>query len=171
MATLTATGFTVSEQKVQRGPGVEYLGYRFGPEMVQPVGLVIQPHVKTLWDVQKLVGALQWVWGALVIPPQLMKPFYDQLKGSDPKEPQDLTHEMAMSWQETLQSCMENSLARWDPAQALEAAVCRCEAGTAAVLGHSLNTKPQPLWWMFSVQPMCAYASWLEILAMLLRKT
>ena len=51
------------------------------------MGLVIQPHVKMLWDVQKLVGALQWVWGALVIPPQLMKPFYDQLKGSDPKEP------------------------------------------------------------------------------------
>ena len=68
MATLTAAGFTISEQKIQRGLGVKYLGYRFGPEVVQPVGLVIQPHVKMLWDVQKLVGALQWVRGALGIP-------------------------------------------------------------------------------------------------------
>ena len=66
---------------------------------------------------------------------------------------------------------MEQSLARWDPTEALEAAVCRCEAGAAAVLGHSLDAKPQPLWWLFSVPPMRAYSSWLEILAILLRKT
>lgn len=171
MSTLTAAGFTISEQKIQRGLGVEYLGYRFGPETVQPVGLIIQLHVKTLWDVQKLVGALQWVRGALGIPPRLMKPFYDQLKGSDLKEPRDLTHEMATAWQEILQNCMEHLLTRWDPTEALEAAVCRCEAGAAAVLGHSLDAKPQPLWWLFSVQPMRAYASWIEILVMLLRKT
>ena len=76
-----------------------------------------------------------------------------------------------MAWQEILQSCMEHMLAQWGPTQALEAAVCRCEAGAAAVLGHSLNAKPQPLWSLFSVQPMHAYASWLEVLAMLLRKT
>ena len=76
-----------------------------------------------------------------------------------------------MAWQEILQNCMEHLLTRWDPTEALEAAVCRCEAGAAAVLGHSLNAKPQPLWSLFSVQPMHAYASWLEVLAMLLRKT
>ena len=43
---------------------------------------------------------------------------------------------------------MEQSLAQWDPTEALEAAVCRCEAGAAAVLGHSLDAKPQPLWWL-----------------------
>ena len=100
-----------------------------------------------------------------------MKPFYDQLKGSDPKEPRDLTPEMATAWQEILQNCMEQLLTRWDPTEVLEAAVCRCEAGAAAVLGHSLDAKPQPLWWLFSVQPTHAYSSWLEILAMLLRKT
>jgi len=69
MSTLTAVGFIISEQKIQRGPGVKYLGYKFGPETVQPTGLAIQPRIKTLWDVQKLVGALQWVRAALGIPP------------------------------------------------------------------------------------------------------
>jgi len=34
MSTLTAVGFIISEQKIQRGPGVKYLGYKFGPETV-----------------------------------------------------------------------------------------------------------------------------------------
>ena len=69
MSTLTAVGFIISEQKIQRGLGVEYLGYKFSPETVRPMGLAIQPRIKTLWDVQKLVGALQWVRAALGIPP------------------------------------------------------------------------------------------------------
>ncbi|NXO03874.1 PO113 protein, partial [Rhinopomastus cyanomelas] len=62
------------------------LGYRFGSATVVPQRLDIKPCINTLWDVQKLVGAIQWVRSALGIPPRLMKPLYDQLKGSDPKE-------------------------------------------------------------------------------------
>lgn len=66
---------------------------------------------------------------------------------------------------------MEKLLKRWDPAQALEIAVCRCEAGAAAMLDHSLDAKPQLLWWLFSLQPTRAYTSWTEILAVLLRRS
>ncbi|XP_021257629.1 uncharacterized protein LOC110401160 [Numida meleagris] len=171
IATLTTTRFRVSEQKIQRGPGVEYLGYKYGPDLVRPAGLNIQLKVSTLWDVQKLVGAIQWVRGALGIPPRLMKPFYDQLKGSNPKEPREFTPEMAAAWEEIMCTCLESSLSRFDSARNLELAVCRYEAGAAAVLGHSLSAKPQPLWWLFSTQLTRAYTSWLEILAMLLRKS
>lgn len=40
ITTLTAAGFTVSEHKVQRGPGVEYLGYKFGPEWCNLMALI-----------------------------------------------------------------------------------------------------------------------------------
>lgn len=151
--TLTTARFVISEQKLQRGPGVEYLGYKFRPEMVRPTGLDIRPHITTLWDVQKLVGAIQWVRGALGIASRLMKPFYDQLKEVDPREPRELTHDMAAAWHEILQCCMGQSLARWDPNLDLEVAATRCEAGTTAILGHTLDAKPRPLWWLFSVQP------------------
>lgn len=102
---------------------------------------------------QKLVGAIQWVRGALGIASLLMKPFYDQLKEVDPREPRELTHDMAAAWHEILQCCMVQSLARWDPNLDLEVAATRCEAGTTAILGHTLDAKPRPLWWLFSVQP------------------
>lgn len=66
---LTTAGFVISQEKVQKGPGIEFLGYRFGSTTVVPEGLDIKPHVRTLWDVQKLVGAIQWVRNALGIPP------------------------------------------------------------------------------------------------------
>lgn len=168
---LTTAGFVISQEKVQKGPGIEFLGYRFGSTTVVPEGLDIKPHVRTLWDVQKLVGAIQWVRNALGIPPRLMKPFYDQLKGSDPREERTWTPEMDSAWQEILQACSSNSLARWNPDQPLEGAVVRCQDGAAAVLGHALSSQPRPLWWLFSVQPVKAFTSWLEQLISLLRRT
>ncbi|XP_072198661.1 uncharacterized protein [Excalfactoria chinensis] len=107
---------------MQEGIKAECLEYKFSPEMMQLVGFDIQPCVKKLWNMQKLVGALQWVRGALGIPARLMKPLYGQLKGSDPKEPQNPSSKMAAAWQKILQSCMEGSLAQWDTARGLEMA-------------------------------------------------
>ena len=167
---LTSAGFTISAEKIQRGSGVQFLGYRLGDKTVHPVGVDIKPRIRTLWDVQKLVGALQWIRGALGIPPRLMQPFYEQLKGSDPNEARSITPEMAEAWKEITESCCQSALSRYDPGRELEVAACKCESGAAAVIGHDLGAKPQPLWWHFSVQPTRAYSSWLEILARLLRK-
>uniref|UniRef100_A0A8C2U3S0 Uncharacterized protein n=1 Tax=Coturnix japonica TaxID=93934 RepID=A0A8C2U3S0_COTJA len=167
---LTTAGFTISQEKIQKGPGIEFLGYRFGPTMVAPQGLDIKPHIRTLWDVQKLVGAIQWVRNALGIPPRIMKPFYDQLKGSDPREERAWTQEMDSAWQEILQACSSNALARWSPDQPLEGAVTKCQDGAVGILGHTLGSRPRPLWWLFSVQPARAFTSWLEQLSSLLQK-
>lgn len=167
---LSAAGFTISLEKIQQGPGVEFLGYRLGPTTAVPEGLQVTPTITTLWDVQKLVGALQWVRNALGIPPRLMAPFYGQLKGKEPREPRQWTPEMAIAWKEILEAAMTKALARWDPALPLEGAVARCQQGAAAVLGHNLGARPQPLCWQFSAQPTRAFLPWLELLACLLRK-
>lgn len=104
------------------------------------------------------------------IPPRLMKPFYEGLKGSNPKEERLWTPEMDAAWKEILQTCTSNVLARWKPDLPLEGAVTRCEEGTAVILGHALSSKPRPLWWVFSIQPVRAFTPWLEQLALMLRK-
>lgn len=134
------------------------------------MGFDIRPNVSTLCDVQKLVGAVQWVRGTLGIPARLMKPFYDQLKGTDPNEPCTLTPEMASAWREILLSCMDAELTHFNPIWTLEVAMTCNEVGAAAVMGHALGARPEPLWWLFSVQPTQAFTSWLEVLATLLRK-
>ena len=168
--TLISAGFVISQEKIQREPGIEFLGYKFGSSTVIPEGLEIKPQITNLWDVQKLVGALQWVRNAIGIPPRLMKPFYDQLKGSVPQEERHWNPEMESAWQEILSACSTNALARWEPDRPLEAAVTRCQHGSAAVIGHALNSRPRPLSWLFSAQPVRAFTTWLEQLSYLLRK-
>ncbi|XP_072197950.1 uncharacterized protein [Excalfactoria chinensis] len=90
--------------------GAECLGYKFSPEIMQLVGLDIQPHVKTLWDVQNMVGTLQWVRSALGMPSGLRKPLYSQLKGSNAEELKNRSNERPAVWQKIVQSCMEGSL-------------------------------------------------------------
>lgn len=167
---LSSAGFVITAEKIQQGPGIEFLGYRLGPTTIVPQGLHIMPTIATLWDVQKLVGTLQWVRNALGIPPRLMKPFYDQLKGRDPKEPRSWTPEMDSAWQEILRTATDNNLARWDSALPLEGAVTCCQQGAAVVIGHTLGAKPRPLCWQFSAQPARAFLPWLDLLACLLQK-
>ncbi|NXI33910.1 POK19 protein, partial [Sterrhoptilus dennistouni] len=43
--------------------------------------------IKTLHDIQQLVGSLQWLRNTILIPPEIMSPLYDLLKGKHPWEP------------------------------------------------------------------------------------
>lgn len=77
---------------------------------------------------------------------------------------------MNSAWQEILTVCSTNALARWNPDQPLEGAVTRCQQGSAAVIGHTLSSRPRPLCWLFSAQPVRSFSPWLEQLSSLLRK-
>lgn len=170
ISTLERAGFTISPDKIQREPGVQYLGYKLGSTYVAPVGLVAEPRIATLWDVQKLVGSLQWLRPALGIPPRLMGPFYEQLRGSDPNEAREWNLDMKMAWREIVQLSTTAALERWDPALPLEGAVARCEQGAIGVLGQGLSTHPRPCLWLFSTQPTKAFTAWLEVLTLLITK-
>ncbi|NXJ37796.1 PO113 protein, partial [Ciconia maguari] len=65
---------------------VKYLGYQVEPDKVRVLPVKLNRQVQTLHDVQKLVGALQWVRSVVGIGPKLMQPFYDLLKGDSPWE-------------------------------------------------------------------------------------
>ncbi|NWH83645.1 POK19 protein, partial [Aegithalos caudatus] len=54
---------------------------------VSPPTIKIRCDVKTLRDIQQLVGSLQWLRNTILIPPEIMSPLYDLLKGKHPWEP------------------------------------------------------------------------------------
>ncbi|NXS84660.1 POK19 protein, partial [Erpornis zantholeuca] len=54
---------------------------------VSPPKIKIRRDVRTLHDVQQLVGSLQWLRNVALIPPEIMSPLYDLLKGKHPWEP------------------------------------------------------------------------------------
>ncbi|KFO85566.1 Putative Pol polyprotein, partial [Buceros rhinoceros silvestris] len=69
----------ISEATIQKGPSVKYLGTILSPTSVKPQLLSIDPQVSTLNDLQRPVGALQWVRQFIPVPEDWMVPFYQLL--------------------------------------------------------------------------------------------
>ncbi|NXR62765.1 PO113 protein, partial [Rhadina sibilatrix] len=65
---------------------VTLLGVQITNSYVTPPQIEIRRDVKTLHDMQQLVGSLQWLHNIVLIPPKVMSPLYNLLKGKHPWE-------------------------------------------------------------------------------------
>ncbi|NXN31680.1 PO113 protein, partial [Nycticryphes semicollaris] len=65
---------------------VSFLGVGITSSYVTPPLIKIRRDIKTLHDMQQLVGSLQWLRNIVLIPPEIMNPLYDLLKGKHPWE-------------------------------------------------------------------------------------
>ncbi|NXC23411.1 PO113 protein, partial [Corythaeola cristata] len=66
---------------------VTFLGVGITNSYVTPPKVKVHRDIKTLHDMQRLVGSLQWLRNIILIPPEVMDPLYDLLKGKHPWEP------------------------------------------------------------------------------------
>ncbi|NXO78061.1 PO113 protein, partial [Sitta europaea] len=66
---------------------VTFLGVKIDSSHVSPPVIKIRRDVETLHDIQQPVGSLQWLRNTVLIPPEVMSPLYDLLKGKHPWEP------------------------------------------------------------------------------------
>ncbi|NXL40279.1 PO113 protein, partial [Glaucidium brasilianum] len=66
---------------------ITFPGVKIDSSYVSPPAIKIQRDIKTLHDVQQLVGSLQWLRNTTLILPEVMSPLYDLLKGKHPWEP------------------------------------------------------------------------------------
>ncbi|NWT53340.1 PO113 protein, partial [Erythrocercus mccallii] len=65
---------------------ITFLGTKITNSYVSPPVIKIHRDIKTLHDAQQLVGSLQWLSNVVLIPPEIMSPLYDLLKGKHPWE-------------------------------------------------------------------------------------
>ncbi|NXL69076.1 POK8 protein, partial [Chordeiles acutipennis] len=65
---------------------IAYLGTRITPTAVVPQPVKLNLEIKTLHDVQKLVGAIQWLQNIIGIPPDWMISLFELLKEKAPWE-------------------------------------------------------------------------------------
>ncbi|KAF1471104.1 hypothetical protein FQV18_0003536, partial [Eudyptula minor novaehollandiae] len=68
---------------------VTFLGVGITSSYITPPRIKIHRNINTLHDMQQLVrtvGSLQWLRNIVLIPPEIMAPLYDLLKGKNPWE-------------------------------------------------------------------------------------
>ncbi|NXR70780.1 PO113 protein, partial [Rhadina sibilatrix] len=65
---------------------VTFLGVKIDSSSMTPPKIKICCDINTLHDAQQLVGSLQWLRNIVLIPPEVMSPLHDLLKGKHPWE-------------------------------------------------------------------------------------
>ncbi|TRZ12386.1 hypothetical protein HGM15179_014713 [Zosterops borbonicus] len=118
--TLRASRFKIPSAKIKKGPCMTFLGVQITNSYVTLLQIKIRRDIKTLHDMQQLVGSLQWIQNIILIPPEIMSLLYDLLKGKHPWEQKALTPEASSSLNFIEQQMSSSTLARWNPAVPLD---------------------------------------------------
>ncbi|KAL9833664.1 carbonic anhydrase-related protein 10 isoform 1-T3 [Geothlypis trichas] len=94
ISALIVAGFELQEKKIHKMPPWKYLGLEIGNRTIVPQKLEINPRIKTLVDVHKLCGSLNWVRPWLGLTNEDLAPLFNLLKGGeDPGAPRSITPE------------------------------------------------------------------------------
>ncbi|KAF1666201.1 hypothetical protein FQA23_0010828, partial [Aptenodytes patagonicus] len=91
---LKTYGLQIAPEKVQVQVPWKYLGWKILEHTIQPKPITLQSNIKTLNDLQKLVGTINWVRPLLGIDNDMLTPLFKLLKGNpELTSPRELTTE------------------------------------------------------------------------------
>nr|XP_013808265.1 PREDICTED: endogenous retrovirus group K member 11 Pol protein-like [Apteryx mantelli mantelli] len=167
---LAAASLAINEAKVQKGPGIKFLGAEIGHSQIKPLPITLNPDVRTLHDAQALVGSLQWLQNMVPITPSQMQPLYEMLKGRNPWEEKRLTAEAKETLKNISEMLSHPSVQRWDPADKITLYPVLNRQGGMAVLGQGQPERMRVIWWVTPTRPAGAFVPHSSLLARMITK-
>lgn len=97
----------VAPEKVQVEAPWKYLGYKILEQTIQPQKIQIKTEIRTLNDVQQLLGNINWIRPLVGLSNQMLEPLFDLLKGdSDLNAPRRLTKRAEEALKQ-VENCLE----------------------------------------------------------------
>ncbi|KAF4793759.1 endogenous retrovirus group K member 113 Pol protein-like protein [Turdus rufiventris] len=148
----------------KKGPCVTFLGVEISSSYITP------PQIKTLHDMQQLEGSLQWLRNIVLIPPEVMDPLNDLLKGKNPWEQKTLTPETISSLNFIKHQMSVSTLTRWDSSTPVDLYVHFMKKGGVGALAQRPPDKAQPIEWVVLGKPSSAFSPGVECLSNLIMK-
>ncbi|RMC21297.1 hypothetical protein DUI87_02158 [Hirundo rustica rustica] len=119
---------------------------------------------------QQLVGSLQWLRNIVLIPPEVMDPLNDLLKGKNSWEQKTLTPEATRSLDFIEQQMSRSTLTRWDACASIDLYVHFTKKGGVRALAQGPPDKAQPILWVVLGKPSRAFSPGVECLGNLIMK-
>ncbi|KAF1660033.1 Endogenous retrovirus group K member 18 Pol protein, partial [Aptenodytes patagonicus] len=83
---LAEKGLVVAPEKIQQSAPWKYLGWTIETSKIRPQKLTLKTLLKTLTDIQTLLGDIQWVRNCAGITSEDIRPLTELLRGSHPAE-------------------------------------------------------------------------------------
>ncbi|KAF4792223.1 Gag-Pro-Pol polyprotein [Turdus rufiventris] len=168
---LKINGFEIASTKIKKGPCITFLGVGISSSHITPPQIKIHQDIKTLHDVQQLVRSLQWLRNIILIPPEVMDPLKDLLKGTNPWEQKTLTPEAISSLNFIEHQMSVSMLTRWDSSTPVDLYVHFTKrGGGVGALAQGPPDKAQPIQWEVLGKPSCAFSPGVECLSSLIMK-
>ncbi|KAF4803720.1 endogenous retrovirus group K member 113 Pol protein-like protein [Turdus rufiventris] len=167
---LKINGFEIASAKIKKGPWITFLGVGISSSYITPLQIKIRRDIKTLHDMQQLVGSLQWLRNIVLIPPEVMDSLNDLLKGKNPWEQKTLTPEVINSLNFIEHQMSVITLTRWDSSTPVNLYVHFTKKGGVGALVQGPPDKAQPIQWVVLGKPSRAFSLGIECLSSLIMK-
>ncbi|RMB97045.1 hypothetical protein DUI87_26492 [Hirundo rustica rustica] len=168
--TLKTNGFEIATAKIKKGQCVTFLGVGISSSYITPPQIKIHQDIKTLHDMQQLVGSLQWLRNIVLIPRKVTDPLNDLWKGKNSWEQKTLTPEATRSLDFIKQQMSVSTLTRWDAGAPIYLYVHLTKKRGVGALAQGPPDKAQPILWVVLGKPSRAFSPGIECLGSLIMK-
>lgn len=81
LSNLNHYGLQIAPEKVQKQAPWKYLGWKILKQTIEPQSVLLKTNIKTLNDLQKVLGTINWVCPLLGLNNELLAPLFELLKG------------------------------------------------------------------------------------------
>lgn len=167
-------GLVIAQEKIQTSAPWTYLGWKISESQVRPQKLQITTSLRTLNDVQRLMGDLQWLRPVVGIPNTDLEILRPLLKGTDPAAPVSLSKTQLEILQKIAVQVTDRWVDRRDPDLPVDLTILNSPSQLVGALTQCKKKKGERvriLEWLFTrLQPRKSIEQKLENLAELVRK-
>lgn len=173
---LEKRGLIIAQEKVQKKAPWIYLGWKITESQIHPQKLQVTTEIKTLNDIQKLMGDLQWLRSVVGITNGQLEVLRPLLKGTDPTTPVTLSSEQRSMLQQLSDQVVSRFCFRRDPDYPIDFSIFQTADHLIGALTQCKNKKGEQeevtvLEWVFPrLQPRKSIQPKIEILAELIKK-
>lgn len=82
LASLAAYGLEIAPEKIQQEAPWKYLGWKILEHTIEPQTVALHTDIRTLNDLRKLLGSINWVRTLLGVDNNMLTPLFEFLKGN-----------------------------------------------------------------------------------------
>ena len=172
---LQTWGLQIAPEKIQVEAPWKYLGWKILQQTVQPQAITITQEVKTLNDLQKLIGNINRIQNYCGINNQILSPLFDLLKGdNDINVPRQLTKEAKTALSHIEGELMKQQCHRQAEGLPIQLYLCNQDPQPLALVADWDPNAPDPLllleWVFLPHQPTKTLATRVEMFAALIKR-
>uniref|UniRef100_A0A8B9EKR5 ribonuclease H n=1 Tax=Anser cygnoides TaxID=8845 RepID=A0A8B9EKR5_ANSCY len=168
-------GLQIAPEKIQIEPPWKYLGWKILQHSIQPQNIAIKTEIRTLHDVQKLIGNINWIRTQCGIDNHTLAPLFELLKGdTNINAPRRLTNEARVALHRIEEKISAQQCQRRAENLPIQLYICNQNPQPLAIIAQWDSNATDPLllleWVFLPHQPTKTLATRIEMFSDLIRE-